>query len=108
MFIFCHCFVNSIANGTEPTDMATPSVTTINVLEIALIGLGTLVLCAIIFILTAVFCAYQMNKKLAEKERRDQYEHDLRQHEVLQYNQGPLIVGDDEDENDKIEMEWMP
>ena len=82
--------------------------TTINVLEIALVGLGTLVLCAIIFILTAVFCAYQMKKKLEEKERKDQYEHDLRHPEVVKYHQGPLIVGDNEDENDNIELEWMP
>ena len=108
MCTFCHYFINSVANGTEPTDIATPSVTTINVLKIALIGLGTLVLCAIIFILTVVFCACQMKKKLAEKERKDQYEHDLRYSEVVKYNQGPLIVGDDEDENDEIELEWMP
>ena len=107
MFTFCYYFINSIANGTEPTDIATPSVTTINVLEIVLIGLGILVLCAIIFILTAVLCAYQMKKKLAEKERKVQYEHDRRHCELVQYNQGALVVADDKDENNKIEMEWM-
>ena len=39
---------------------------------------------------------------------KDQYEHELRHHKVVQYNQGLLIVGDDENENDKIEMVWMP
>ena len=107
MFTSCYYFINSIANGTEPTDIATPSVTTISVLEIVLIGLGILVLCAIIFILTAVLCAYQMKKKLAKNERKDQYEYDRRHCELVQYNQGTSVVADDKDKNNKIEMEWM-